>query len=221
MRARLLILTATLLGTAVVAAADAQAPAPSPTPTPAKRTPAARPPEKGKPVKAGETTPASGLGGHEGKAASPEPKRTFSNEDLPAQPSPVVPPSPGTGRGSVTVLPKTAAPSVPAPSAEPPVPFDLTEPFWRERARAQREAITLAQAAISDIEDHIAALRNDRSPTNVMDPNREQTRQAEITKAQAALESAKAALESARKALTDLEEEARRKSIPPGWLRER
>jgi predicted nucleic acid-binding Zn-ribbon protein len=52
-----------------------------------------------------------------------------------------------------------------------------------------------------------------------MDPNREQTRQAEIAKAQAELEAVKAGLETSRQALAALEEEARRKGIPPGWLR--
>jgi len=52
-----------------------------------------------------------------------------------------------------------------------------------------------------------------------MDPNREQTRQAEIAKAQAELEAVKAGLETSRQALAALEEDARRKGIPPGWLR--
>ncbi len=54
-----------------------------------------------------------------------------------------------------------------------------------------------------------------------MDPNREQNRQAQLAQATADLERAKADVERAKQALTDLEEDARRKSIPPGWLRER
>jgi hypothetical protein len=221
MLARPLLLTAALLGAAVIGAADSQAPAPSPTPSPTRRAPRTRPAEKGTPAKAGEGTTPKGLGEHEGKSASPEAKRTFSNEDLPAPPSPVAVPPPGTGRGSVTVLPKTAAPPVPTPSAEPPVPVERSEPFWRERARAQREEITRGEATVSELEERIAALRNDRSPTNLADPNREQTRRAQITQAMADLERARADLERSRQALSDLEEEARRKSIPPGWLRER
>jgi hypothetical protein len=53
-----------------------------------------------------------------------------------------------------------------------------------------------------------------------MDPNREQTRRAEYAQVQAELELAKGQLERARQALVDLEEEARRKGVPPGWLRE-
>jgi chromosome segregation ATPase len=90
---------------------------------------------------------------------------------------------------------------------------------WRGRATALRDAITGAEKSIPEIEDRIAGLRNDRNPTNLMDPNREQNRQAEIAKAQADLESVRAGLERSRQALADLEEEARRKGIPSGWLR--
>jgi chromosome segregation ATPase len=93
------------------------------------------------------------------------------------------------------------------------------EEGWRVRATALRDAISSAEKSIPEIEDRIAGLRNDRNPTNLMDPNREQTRQAEIAKAQAELEAVKAGLETSRQALAALEEEARRKGIPPGWLR--
>jgi chromosome segregation ATPase len=93
------------------------------------------------------------------------------------------------------------------------------ESGWRGRAAALRDAISNAEKSIPEIEDRIAGLRNDRNPTNLMDPNREQNRQAEITKAQAELESVRAGLERSRQALADLEEEARRNGIPPGWLR--
>jgi outer membrane protein TolC len=91
---------------------------------------------------------------------------------------------------------------------------------WRERGRVAREAISAAETSIVDLESRIAALRNDRGQTGVMDPSREQTRQAQIAQAQADLEKARADLDRARQALTDLEEDARRKGILPGWLRE-
>jgi hypothetical protein len=147
----------------------------------------------------------------------------FTNEDLPAEPSPATIASPGpagTGRGTVTTLPKTATTPGPTPT-EAPVPVEQSEPFWHERARAQRETISRTEKTISDLEQRIGELRDDRNPTNLMDPNREQTRQAQIAKAQADLEAAKASLEGARQALANLEEEARRKGIPPGWLSER
>jgi hypothetical protein len=145
----------------------------------------------------------------------------FTNEDLPVPPSPPAVASPGpagTGRGTVTTLPKSAELPTPSPDAAPSQAAQQ-EAEWRGRANALRDAIAAAEKSIPEIEDHIAALRNDRNPTNLMDPNREQNRQAEIANAQAQLEGVRAGLERSRQALADLEEEARRKGIPPGWLR--
>jgi len=85
----------------------------------------------------------------------------------------------------------------------------------------RRRAVDRAEQRVPPLEQRIADLRNDRNPTNLMDPNREQNRQAQLAQAIADLERAKAEVDRAKQALTDLEEEARRKSIPPGWLRER
>jgi chromosome segregation ATPase len=131
----------------------------------------------------------------------------------------------------VTKLPPTAAVPTPRPASssesEPGGPAEQgtsrssaeAEEGWRSRATALRDSISNAEKTIPEIEDRIAGLRNDRNPTNLMDPNREQHRQAEIAKAQAELEAVKAGLETSRQALASLEEEARRKGIPSGWLR--
>jgi len=209
---RALSLTATTVLAASLAAADTPKPSPSPKPTP-------------HPKSLGEVAREKKAASPAAKAPSPSPEpspgRVFTNEDLPAQPSPPAIASPGpagTGRGTVTTLPKSA--EVPAPPASSgSSDAAQREAAWRGRASALRDAITAAEKSIPEIEDRIAGLRNDRNPTNVMDPNREQNRQAEITKAQAELESVRAGLERSRQALADLEEEARRNSIPPGWLR--
>ena len=207
---RPLSLTATaVLAAALFAAADT----PKASPTPSPRAPA----PKGK----RSASPAP-------KAASPSPEpstvpgHVFTNEDLPAQPSPAAIASPGpagTGRGTVTRLPNSSdAPRSRSAPESGPAQAAEQEAEWRGRATALRDAISGAEKSIPEIEDRIAGLRNDRNPTNLMDPNREQHRQAEIAKAQAELESTKAALEASRQALANLEEEARRKGIPPGWL---
>jgi hypothetical protein len=209
---RALSLTATTVFAASLAAADTPKPSPSPKPTP-------HPKSLGEVAR--EKKAASPAAKTPSPSPEPSPGRVFTNEDLPAQPSPPAIASPGpagTGRGTVTTLPKSA--EVPAPPASSgSSDAAQREAAWRGRASALRDAITAAEKSIPEIEDRIAGLRNDRNPTNVMDPNREQNRQAEITKAQAELESVRAGLERSRQALADLEEEARRNSIPPGWLR--
>jgi hypothetical protein len=218
MTCRLLSIAATtVLAASVAATAATPKPSPSPSPSPRARSLAEAAREK----RAASPAPKTAS-----PAPEPSPGHVFTNEDLPAQPSPPAVPPPGTGRGSVTKLPPSAVvPTTPpaASSSSDVAPSrgasDDEEAGWRGRAAALRDSISGAEKSIPEIEDRIAGLRNDRSPTNLMDPNREQHRQAEIAKAQAELEAVKAGLETSRKALADLEEEARRKGIPPGWLR--
>jgi hypothetical protein len=156
----------------------------------------------------------------------------FTNQDLvgrggTTQPDPSAGTATGKG-GTVNVIgppPPEAAPDsdglpddLDAPRGGRPDPTRSAE-HWRARAQERRTAISDAERTIVTIEERIAQLQNDLSPTNLADPNREQTRQAEIAKAREELEAARVALAEAQKALADLEEEARRLSIPPGWLR--
>jgi hypothetical protein len=222
---RLLLLSAAVV--AAVAGADTPTPSPRPSPSPSKAATRPRSVDTAKPfAKAGSPTPAQ-AGTDANKAPKPgatkDPGHVFTNADLPEQPVAVPSPSPapgGAGRGSVNVLGSAAAPQT-APSPSGPVSPEMTEAYWRERAMERRREVGRAEQRVPPIEQRIADLRNDRNPTNLMDPNREQNRQAQLAQALADLERAKADVERAKQALTDLEEDARRKSIPPGWLRER
>ena len=81
--------------------------------------------------------------------------------------------------------------------------------------------ITEAQAVVAQGEQRLAGLRNDVAPDDPMNPFRQQTRETEIKAEAERLEEARAQVALARQALSDLEDEARRAAIPPGWLRER
>jgi len=222
---RLLSLSAAVV--AAVTGADTPTPGPSPSPSPSKAATRPRSADTEKPpAKAGSPAPAqAGTDAHKAPkpGATKDPGHVFTNADLPEQPVavPSLSPAPGgAGRGSVNVLGSAAAPPA-APSPSGPVSPEMTEPYWRERAMERRREVGRAEQRVPPIEQRIADLRNDRNPTNVMDPNREQNRQAQLAQAIADLERAKADVERAKQAQTDLEEDARRKSIPPGWLRER
>src|SRR4029079_4550378 len=100
--------TAVLVGSLAVGA-DTPKASPSPKPTPSPR-----------PRSLGEVARKKGAGTST-KAASPSPEpspgRVFTNEDLPAQPSPAAIASPGaagTGRGTVNTSPETAGAHPPA-----------------------------------------------------------------------------------------------------------
>lgn len=224
-----MLLSVLLLTGALAGPADTPDPRPSPAATASPR-PRSSAKEKPKPT-TGRTSPAPA-------SASPAPhaspssaapssagpaagkKGVYTNEDLPKEPSPAPSAKAGAGRGTVTVIGPDG--QAPVPVAEPagPVEPEGTEQFWRGRADALRGTIAEIEQRMATLQQRISELRDDRNPTNVMDPNREQTRRARIAEAQAELERATADLERTRQSLADLAEEARRKNIPPGWVRE-
>jgi len=213
------LLSVLVLAGATLGAAQTPDPNASPAVTASPRPAAtAKPKPAAKPSPAPATSPAP----HASPAtvASPGPKKgVYTNEDLPAEPSPAPSIKPGSGRGTVTVIgPEGQAPPVVEEPAGPVAP-EATEAYWRERADAIRNNISTLEQQMATLQQRISELRDDRSQANAMDPNREQTRQARIAEAQGELDRATADLERTRQSLADLAEEARRKSIPPGWVR--
>jgi hypothetical protein len=95
------------------------------------------------------------------------------------------------------------------------------ETYWRGRSQGLRSTVADTEKQIAALEARIQQLQLDRDPASadLMDPNRLQKRDAERMKAIDELDRAKASLAAARKDLSDFEEEARRKGIPPGWIR--
>ena len=231
---RALTLIVALGAAAAVAASDNPAASPSPTPTASPSAASARraaptghgarksrPSGKASPAPAPSPTPSAAAS--ESAADAKKAGHVYSNEDLPKDSVPPTVASPGltgSGRGSVTVLGPGAAPPAAEEPSEP-APPEATEGYWRQRADVARGAIESGEQRVAELQSRISELRSDRGATNVMDPNRELTRQSQITQAEAELERANADLARAREALSNLEEEARRKSIPPGWLRPR
>lgn len=122
-------------------------------------------------------------------------------------------------KGNVQVLPGAGTAPGGSSAASSGGQEGTDEAAWRRRAQAARDRVSAAEKKIAELQAKIEGLRSDLSPTNVMDPQREQTRQAEIASTQSALEAARAELAAAQKAIADLEDEARRRSVPPGWLR--
>ena len=94
------------------------------------------------------------------------------------------------------------------------------EQFWRGRVQSARKAIEDSEAKVREAEARVVPTRTDVNPTEgVMSPTRQMAMDAERQKVQDELVAAKAAVVAAKLALENLEEEARRKSVPPGWLR--
>jgi hypothetical protein len=98
------------------------------------------------------------------------------------------------------------------------LPETLDEAGWRFQAEARRNALQAAERRVATAQAQLNALMSDMAPTNVMDPNRLQTIEAEKVKVRQELETAKAELEKAKTVWSDFEEAARRKGVPPRWL---
>ena len=154
----------------------------------------------------------------------------FTDDDLkklrpPEAPPPKASPSPGAPGSKPSPAARATPAPPPAPSASPTPDPELAiraqlEASWRGRARAQREAVARAEARVKELEARVDGLRNDMSPTGLLDPSRQQTREADLARARAELEEARRQLAAARQGIEDLEEQARRQRVPPGWLRE-
>jgi DNA repair exonuclease SbcCD ATPase subunit len=91
---------------------------------------------------------------------------------------------------------------------------------WRAERATRLTAIKQVEGRIAATQARLSALQNDLNPTNLMDPFRLQTLEAEKAKARAELEAAELELKQARDELEDFDEDARKKGVPPGWLRE-
>jgi hypothetical protein len=124
------------------------------------------------------------------------------------------------GTALITVIPEVAAPPPTAAPSQPSTKPDRAS--WKARADATRANIAATEQAVKTAETELAAFRADTTPVagdDLMDPLRPQKREARIAEMTADLEAKKASVVSARKAMTELEEEARRAGVPPGWLR--
>lgn len=159
---------------------------------------------------------------HSGKRpASPEPKKgrkpapkgspvpSYTNDDLKKESA-----SPPGEEGASPATEET-----PAYEAETPEAPAQVEEQWRSRADEARNAIQTAEAAVQSLDEAAKDLGlrvlMSTDTYEILDLRRQQQ---EITEQ---VEQAKRNVVQARQALDDLETEARRAGVPPGWLRER
>ena len=90
------------------------------------------------------------------------------------------------------------------------------EAYWRARAKARRDAVAAAEVAADNTQ---AGIRQPLPGDAMKQVPRSTATDGAKRASEANLEAAKVELARARKALEDLEDEARRKGILPGWLR--
>jgi hypothetical protein len=99
------------------------------------------------------------------------------------------------------------------------------EPIWRAQYQELQQAVAAAQAELNEAERALqAATRGPmRQPQPgeafLQDPDSRLTRDASLDDLVKKRDEAKEALEAAQADLADFREQARRKGVPPGWIR--
>jgi hypothetical protein len=148
--------------------------------------------------------------------------KVYTNDALrPEQPSPgaapAVPPPPATQPAT----PPT--PSADAPAAQKPTGPEAagedpkTEPYWRKRVTAARDAMSRAQIFAEALQSRINVLSADY--VNRDDPAQRDVVATERRKAVAELDRVKQEIQQHQKAIATIQDEARRAGIPAGWVR--
>jgi len=161
--------------------------------------------------------------------------KTYTNESLKPEPLPSQPPAPAGGRSvldalaasqSATPTPGDAAGAAPgttaaasgsgaAPGTATALP--TTEAGWRGRI-AELKANVERQRILADaLQSRVNAALLDF--VNHDDPAQRAVIESDRNRALAELDRVKLDLKAAEKAVVDLEEQARRLNVPPGWLR--
>jgi hypothetical protein len=144
------------------------------------------------------------------------PARTYTQDEVLALP-PIANEGAGTGNASspgttTAVGASPAAPSV-APRATEGDSRQREEQFWRGRANVARQRVEKAQAV------HQRLSGMSLVPGYVYEDSTGRVVIHSIEQLQGLTARAKADLDEAQKALESLLDEARRASVPPGWLR--
>lgn len=102
-----------------------------------------------------------------------------------------------------------------APGAKPAAAKD--ESWWRTRMTELRAAADKDQLAANELQARINRLQADS--VNLDDPLKQTKARIDLVASLELLDKMKAQVDADRRAIADLQEEARRQNIPPGWIR--
>ena len=147
------------------------------------------------------------------RKSAPAPAKAYTNADLPR----TAVKAPPAQAAAQSTGPATASPAEPAAAAPKPGAEERDEAWWRAKMAQLREELRRNEVFQQALESRINALTADGLRRD--DPY--QRAKLGEDRANAIAEMARVTDEIAkgRQAITDLEEEARKQAVPPGWLR--
>ena len=133
--------------------------------------------------------------------------KVYTDKDLPkTSPGPIASTVP-----AVTAVPAEQQPAEAKPEDQ------KDETWWRNRMTQAREAQRRAEAFAEALQSRINALATDL--VNRDDPYQRAKIADDRQKALAELQRVTGEIEQSKKDIADIEEEARKANVPPGWLR--
>jgi hypothetical protein len=142
--------------------------------------------------------------------------KVLTNKDLPASAA-----KPATA--DATTAPPAAdaaaqkADAKPAGEPEKPEQPEKNEAWWKQRMAQARENLRRNEAFLDALQSRINSLSADFVARD--DPYQRAKIGEDRQKALAEMERVQAEIALGKKQITDIEEEARKASVPPGWLR--
>ena len=145
----------------------------------------------------------------ERRKATPGAAKTYTNDDLKQLPPPA-----GSATSKTAEELKEAATN--ADPTKPPEPAK-DEAHWRGRVEAAREDIRRNESFLEALQARVNALTADFTARD--DPYQRAKIAEDRQKALAEMARLKDDIEKGKKSVTDIEEEARRAGVPPGWIR--
>jgi hypothetical protein len=146
-----------------------------------------------------------------------EPARVITNKDLGPVPAPATqgPPAPPAAADKATDTDKAAAKDDKSVQSSKDVPKD--QAYWSKQMKGLDAQLDRDQLLADALQSRINALTADFTARD--DPAQRAVLARDRLKAIDELDRLKKAIQADRKAIGDFEEEARRASVPPGWLR--
>ena len=153
------------------------------------------------------------------KKATPVAKKTYTNDDLKQLPPPSGTPAKPAEEAGKPADAKTgdAKPAPEKVDATKPAEPAKDEAYWRGRITAAREDVRRNEAFKEALQSRINGLTADFTARD--DPYQRAKIADDRQKALAELARVSEDIEKSKKLIGDIEEEARRAGVPPGWLR--
>jgi hypothetical protein len=154
----------------------------------------------------------------------PEPAKVYTNKDLvPVPTSSTPPPAAVPGEPAAPAPAATAPGEAPRDDAEKDKDKDKekdpkkTQAYWAGKMKSLTDEVSRNETFAEGLQSRINALQTDF--VNRDDPAQRAVIEQNRRKAATELDRLKKTIADGKKAITDLEEDARRAGIPPGWLR--